>query len=183
MVAALIDEACGLVATWYRFPTVTGRMFLRYRRPVPINTPLSVRAWVEDEKARRVYVRGELWESGELLAEARLAFVHVPLEHFLETPEGRAHAEAWRTKACRAAKLKEHRRSASRPSRVPDACAERLYASGTVLGRTGRSQEGGQRREAAAERAPPAGSRTPVRDAREAPTRIELVYEALQASA
>ncbi len=88
MVAALVDEACGLVATWYRFPTVTGRMFLRYRRPVPINTPLSVRAWVEDEKGRRVYVRGELWESGELLAEARLAFVHVPLEHFLETPGG-----------------------------------------------------------------------------------------------
>ena len=96
MVAALVDEACGLVATWYRFPVVTGRMFLRYRRPVPINTPLSVRAMIEGEKGRRVYVRGELWEAGELLAEARLAFVHVPLEHFLETPEGRAHAEAWR---------------------------------------------------------------------------------------
>lgn len=96
MVAALIDEACGLVATWYRFPVVTGRMFLRYRRPVPINMPLTVRALVEDEKGRRVYVRGELWESGGLLAEARLAFVHVPLEHFLATPEGRAAGEAWR---------------------------------------------------------------------------------------
>jgi hypothetical protein len=31
-----------------------------------------------------------------LLAEARLAFVHVPLEHFLATPEGRAAGEAWR---------------------------------------------------------------------------------------
>lgn len=98
MVAALIDEACGLVATWYRFPTVTGRMFLRYRRPVPINTPLSVRAWVEEERGRRVFVRGELWNDDELLAEARLAFVHVRLEHFLETPEGRAHAEAWRNR-------------------------------------------------------------------------------------
>ena len=96
MVAALIDEACGLVATWYRFPTVTGRMFLRYRRPVPINKPLSVRAWVEEERGRRVFVRGELWDAEELLAEARLAFVHVPLEHFLDTPEGREHAAAWR---------------------------------------------------------------------------------------
>jgi acyl-CoA thioesterase FadM len=95
-VAALIDEACGLVATWYRFPTVTGRIFLRYRRPVPINRPLSVRALVEAEKGRRVYVRGELWESAELLAEARVAFVHVPLEHFLITPEGRAMGEAFR---------------------------------------------------------------------------------------
>ena len=95
MVAALIDEACGLAATWYRFPTVTGRMFLRYRRPVPINRELSVRASVEDERGRRIFVRGELWDGDELLAEARLAFVHVPLEHFLETPEGLAHAEAW----------------------------------------------------------------------------------------
>ena len=44
---------------------------------------------------RRVFVRGELWNEEELLAEARLAFVHVPLEHFLDTPEGREHAEVW----------------------------------------------------------------------------------------
>jgi acyl-coenzyme A thioesterase PaaI-like protein len=95
LVAALIDEACGLVATWYRFPVVTGRMFLRYRRPVPINRSLSVRALIDDERGRRVHVRGELWDADELLAEARLAFVHVPLEHFLTTPEGRAAGEAW----------------------------------------------------------------------------------------
>ena len=41
-------------------------------------------------------MRGELWDSDELLAEARIAFVHVPLEHFLATPEGRAAGEAWR---------------------------------------------------------------------------------------
>ncbi|MGH2932557.1 MAG: PaaI family thioesterase [Gaiellaceae bacterium] len=96
MVSALLDEVCGLLATWYRFPVVTGRIFLRYRRPVPINRPLLSRALVEEEKGRRVHVRGELWDSDELLAEARIAFVHVPLEHFLATPEGRAAGEAWR---------------------------------------------------------------------------------------
>jgi acyl-CoA thioesterase FadM len=96
MVSALLDEVCGLLATWYRFPTVTGRIFLRYRRPVPINRPLLARAFVEEEKGRRVHVRGELWDGDELLAEARIAFVHVPLEHFLATPEGRAAGEAWR---------------------------------------------------------------------------------------
>ncbi|HYZ18104.1 MAG TPA: PaaI family thioesterase [Gaiellaceae bacterium] len=96
MVAALLDEACGLVATWYRFPSVTGRLFVDYRRPVPINRPLVVRARVEDAKGRRVHVRGDLAEGDEVLAEARMAFVHVPLEHFLTTPEGRAAGEAWR---------------------------------------------------------------------------------------
>ena len=71
-------------------------MFLRYRRPVPINRDLAVRARVEKDEGRRVHVRGEIWDGDELLSEARIAFVHVPLEHFLDTPEGRAHAEAWR---------------------------------------------------------------------------------------
>jgi len=49
-----------------------------------------------EKKSPRVHVRGELWDEEELLAEARLAFVHVALEHFLGTPEGRAAGEAWR---------------------------------------------------------------------------------------
>ena len=39
---------------------------------------------------------GELRDGAELLAEAEGAFLHVPLEHFLATMEGRAAADAWR---------------------------------------------------------------------------------------
>lgn len=96
LVAAALDEACGLLATWYRFPTVTARIFVRYRRPVPINTELLVRAHLEDERGRRLHVGGTLTDGNDVLAEARAAFLHVPLEHFLGTPEGLAAAEAWR---------------------------------------------------------------------------------------
>jgi acyl-coenzyme A thioesterase PaaI-like protein len=97
LVAAALDEACGLLSTWYRFPTVTARIFVRYRRPVPINTELLVRARLASERGRRLHVEGEITDGGdETLAEARAAFLHVPLEHFLATPEGRASAEAWR---------------------------------------------------------------------------------------
>ena len=97
MVAALVDEACGLVATWYRFPMVTGRMFLRYRRPVPDQPPaVGARAASRERRAGASSSEARSGKADELLTEARLAFVHVPLEHFLETPEGRAHAEAWR---------------------------------------------------------------------------------------
>jgi acyl-coenzyme A thioesterase PaaI-like protein len=102
LVSALLDEACGLLATWHRFPSVTGRIFVRYRRPVPIKRTLEVRARVEDSPGRRVRVRGELVDEGEILAEARAAFVHVPLEHFLATPEGRAAGEVWRRRLERA---------------------------------------------------------------------------------
>jgi acyl-coenzyme A thioesterase PaaI-like protein len=96
MVAAVLDEASGLLATWYRFPTVTARIFVRYRRPVHINTELVVRAEVEDTRGRRIHVRAALTDGHEPLAEARAAFLHVPLAHFLATPEGRTAGEAWR---------------------------------------------------------------------------------------
>jgi acyl-coenzyme A thioesterase PaaI-like protein len=96
LVAAALDEACGLLATWYRFPAVTARMFVRFRRPVPINRELLVAARVTAVRGRRIHVDGALRDGGENLAEARCAFLHVPLEHFLVTPEGRAAGEAWR---------------------------------------------------------------------------------------
>jgi acyl-coenzyme A thioesterase PaaI-like protein len=98
VVAAALDEACGLLATWFRFPCVTGRIFVRYRRPVPINTELRLSALVRSTHGRRIHVDGRLDDGGEPLAEARGAFVHVPLEHFLGTPEGLAAAERWRAR-------------------------------------------------------------------------------------
>ncbi len=95
LVAAALDEACGLLATWYRFPAVTARIFVRYRRAVHINTELLVRAELTGERGRRLRVAAQLSEGDEPLAEARAAFLHVPLEHFLATPEGKAAAVAW----------------------------------------------------------------------------------------
>jgi acyl-CoA thioesterase FadM len=74
---------------------VTARIFVRYRRPVHINRELLLRSWVTGTRTRRIHVDGELREGEEILAEARAAFIHVPLEHFLQTPEGRAAGEAW----------------------------------------------------------------------------------------
>jgi len=96
LVGAALDEACGLLATWYRFPTVTARIFVRFRRPVPINIELTVAAKLTSARGRRLHVDGNLRDGAEVLAEARAAFLHVPLEHFLATPEGRAAGEAWR---------------------------------------------------------------------------------------
>jgi acyl-CoA thioesterase FadM len=97
-VAAALDEACGLLATWYRFPTVTARFAVRYRKPVPINRELLVRAELERDDERRLQVRGELLDGDTLLADAEGTFLTVPLEHFLQTPEGRAARDAWQAR-------------------------------------------------------------------------------------
>ena len=47
-------------------------------------------------RGRRIEVTAELRDGAEVLAEADGTFLHVPLEHFLATPEGRAAGEAWR---------------------------------------------------------------------------------------
>jgi acyl-coenzyme A thioesterase PaaI-like protein len=97
LVAAALDEAVGLLATWYAFPAVTVRIFVRYRRPVPINTELLLTARLVDTSGRRLHVDGALSDGSETLAECRAALLHVPLEHFLATPEGRAAADRWRS--------------------------------------------------------------------------------------
>ena len=98
IVGAALDEACGLLATWYRFPTVTARIAIRFRKPVPVNRGLRLSARVTESRGRRIEIVGELRDGEELLAEAEGAFLHVPLEHFLATPEGRAAGDAWRAR-------------------------------------------------------------------------------------
>jgi acyl-coenzyme A thioesterase PaaI-like protein len=95
LAAAALDEAVGLLATWYAFPAVTARIFVRYRRPVPINTELQIRARLDEARGRRLHVGAWITDGSETLAECRAALLHVPLEHFLQTPEGRAAAERW----------------------------------------------------------------------------------------
>jgi acyl-coenzyme A thioesterase PaaI-like protein len=101
LVAAALDEACGLLATWYRFPSVTARFAIRYRRPVHINRPLAVSARLQEDTGRRIEISGELRDDGELLATADGSFIHVPLEHFLATPEGQAARDAWAERLAR----------------------------------------------------------------------------------
>ena len=95
IVGAALDEACGLLATWHRFPTVTARIAIRYRKPARVGVPLLATARVTGERGRRIEIAGELRDDDELVAEAEGTFLHVPLEHFLATPEGRAAGEAW----------------------------------------------------------------------------------------
>jgi len=93
LVAAALDEAVGLLATWYAFPAVTARIFVRYRHPIAINTELQLRAWLEEARGRRLHVNASITDGREVFAECRAALLHVPLEHFLATPEGRAAAQ------------------------------------------------------------------------------------------
>jgi acyl-CoA thioesterase FadM len=75
---------------------VTARFSIRFLQPVHINRTLAISARLADDRGRRLEIAGELRDGDELLADAKGSFVHVPLEHFLRTPEGRAARDFWR---------------------------------------------------------------------------------------
>ena len=101
LVAAALDEAAGILATWYRFPSVTAELTVRFRRPVHINRELRISARLLEDHGRRFDVGAELRDDDELLASAQGTWAHVPFEHFLQTPEGRAARDAWRERLTR----------------------------------------------------------------------------------
>lgn len=80
VMAGLFDEVMGAAQRLTRQPgAMTGRLTLRYRRPTPLDTDLLFRAWIEQDRARRVLVRATcLIDGPEPLAptaEAEAIFV------------------------------------------------------------------------------------------------------------
>ncbi|GJM39603.1 MAG: hypothetical protein DHS20C19_29700 [Acidimicrobiales bacterium] len=87
-------------------PGMTGRLTVRYRRPTPLDTDLQFRAWISDERERRVTVKaecrvlsdGEVDDDAPATAEAEAIFLRVDydgLERVLrERDDGTAPAPA-----------------------------------------------------------------------------------------
>ena len=80
VVAGLFDEVMGAAQRLTKQPgAMTGRLTLRYRRPTPLDTDLLFRAWIEDDRSRRVLVRAACYidavEHGSPTAEAEAIFV------------------------------------------------------------------------------------------------------------
>jgi uncharacterized protein (TIGR00369 family) len=94
LVATILDEAMGWASYGQGVWTVTARMQVRFRQPVPLTRRLRVSARVTRQGRRLVEARAELHDdAGTLLAEGEGAFLRI-------TPEqGRELEEAYRTAA------------------------------------------------------------------------------------
>jgi len=87
IVAAVLDETAGravMIAGGDDKLMATVRLTVRYRRPTPTETPLTVVGWVEQGGEKRARVTGEIRLSdGTVTAEAECLLADVP-ESFLE---------------------------------------------------------------------------------------------------
>lgn len=81
-----LDEACGSVVVASGASSVTAEMNVRFRRPVPIEKELKVRAWPESRDPRGHWIiHAELWLPGETRARcgAKARFVEMdPATHY-----------------------------------------------------------------------------------------------------
>jgi uncharacterized protein (TIGR00369 family) len=72
--AVLLDEVMGVAAhvtVGDRSPNVTAEFNLRYRRPVPTNTPLLVRGWLVRREEPNLFLEAEICDAdGEVLTTA-----------------------------------------------------------------------------------------------------------------
>jgi acyl-coenzyme A thioesterase PaaI-like protein len=58
--ASVLDEVLGHVPPWHNQLSVTATLTVNFRKPVPIDRPLIVRAWIDKIDGQKWYISGEL---------------------------------------------------------------------------------------------------------------------------
>ena len=92
-VSTILDDALGMLLLVLRRPAVTARLEVDFRRPAYIGRPFEVEAWVDEVDGRKLWMRAEVREAGELVAAARSLFLEVDPEHFARGVEESAQGE------------------------------------------------------------------------------------------
>jgi acyl-coenzyme A thioesterase PaaI-like protein len=85
VVAALMDHLTGLVMSISGSPAFTGRLNVTYRQPTPIGRLVEGRARLVERSGRKLLVRGELREEGQLLVQGEGLFIAVDQDRFFDS--------------------------------------------------------------------------------------------------
>jgi acyl-coenzyme A thioesterase PaaI-like protein len=79
LIGTLLDETMGRVLTYKRVWAMTGRLTIRYRKPVPLDQELTIVAELTRDRSRAYEARGEIrLPDGTVLAEGDGLYLRVP---------------------------------------------------------------------------------------------------------
>ena len=85
IIAVVLDEAMGKLSKLSGEPAVTAEMNIEYRKPIPVDKPILVEGWQEEEKGRNRFRIAEIRDpQGTVLARGKARFVVVNQSHFAE---------------------------------------------------------------------------------------------------
>jgi acyl-coenzyme A thioesterase PaaI-like protein len=89
-VAATFDHLLGGAAIRVGRPIVTGSLTVRYLRPTPLNTHLTIECWPGKSAGRKVMTHGRLLDGEVVLVEAEALFITVDVTRYTPPAEGGA---------------------------------------------------------------------------------------------
>ena len=91
IIAVVLDEAMGKLSRLADEQAVTAEMSVEYKKPVPVDKPIHVEGWQEEEKGRNRFRVAEIRDpQGNLLARGKGRFVVVKQSHFTEAGAAKA---------------------------------------------------------------------------------------------
>ncbi len=89
VVAAVFDDVTGFVIGQLREPAFTGELTVRYVAPVPVETPLEMRARLVDRERRKLFITGEVRDGEQVVATCRAIYITVDPTKFAGFPDPR----------------------------------------------------------------------------------------------
>jgi acyl-coenzyme A thioesterase PaaI-like protein len=93
IIAVVLDEAMGKLSRLADEKAVTAELSIEYRKPVPVDRPILVEGWQEQENGRNRFRVAEIRDPhGNLLARGKGRFVVVDERHFAGVHPGRTNS-------------------------------------------------------------------------------------------
>ncbi len=87
IIAVVLDEAMGKLSKLTDEKAVTAEMSIDYRKPVPVDQPIVVEGWQEQQNGRNRFRIAEIRDlRGAVLARGKGRFVVVDHKHFAGVP-------------------------------------------------------------------------------------------------
>jgi len=77
VLAGIFDEFAGAAPSLVGAMGATARLCVNYRSPIPIGEPLKLRAWVDDQDGRKIFVRGDAHRGDDLIADLEALFIAI----------------------------------------------------------------------------------------------------------
>jgi acyl-coenzyme A thioesterase PaaI-like protein len=89
IVAAAFDDVTGFVIGQLHEPSFTGELTVRYIAPVPVETPLEMRARLVGRERRKLFIEGDLRAGDTLVATCKAIYIKVDPSMFAGFPDPR----------------------------------------------------------------------------------------------
>ena len=89
IVAAAFDDVTGFVIGQLREPSFTGELTVRYLAPVPVDTPLEMRARLTGRERRKLFIEAEASAGDKVVATCKAIYITVDPSMFAGFPDPR----------------------------------------------------------------------------------------------